>query len=242
MNLTPTAAIDNAALVQQLITTRESRHLEFKRVSGKMVGKALETVCALANTDGGTLVLGVADLKEFKGDARLFGVEENPEAVDELRRKLLTEFSPAISTVRMVAVSCRLHNGPAKGQNGHLLLMHVGRSSHVHSILNSGTFTRMEAGNRPMSAAESTELLYRRGARSASSEPVAVALDRLQTTAWKRFAEAARYPVALQTSFCALVLLKRWTAWFIRGEPPCCCFRTSQVACWRLLTAVPMCV
>ncbi|NCU67952.1 ATP-binding protein, partial [Acidovorax sp. 210-6] len=168
----------------------ESRHLEFKRVSGKMVGKALETVCALANTDGGTLVLGVADLKEFKGDARLFGVEENPEAVDELRRKLLTEFSPAISTVRMVAVSCRLHNGPAKGQNGHLLLVHVGRSSHVHSILNGGTFTRMEAGNRPMSAAESTELSYRRGARSASSEPVAVALDRLQTTAWKRFAEA----------------------------------------------------
>lgn len=190
MNLTPTAAIDNAALVQQLITMSESRHLEFKRVSGKMVGKALETVCALANTDGGTLVLGVADLKEFKGDARLFGVEENPEAVDELRRKLLTEFSPAISTVRMVAVSCRLHNGPAKGQNGHLLLVHVGRSSHVHSLLNGGTFTRMEAGNRPMSAAESTELSYRRGARSASSEPVAVALDRLQTTAWKRFAEA----------------------------------------------------
>ena len=190
MNLTPAAAIDNAALVQQLITMSESRHLEFKRVSGKMVGKALETVCALANTDGGTLVLGVADLKEFKGDARLFGVEENPEAVDELRRKLLTEFSPAISTVRMVAVSCRLHNGPAKGQSGHLLLVHVGRSSHVHSILNGGTFTRMEAGNRPMSATESTELSYRRGARSASSEPVAVALDRLQTTAWKRFAEA----------------------------------------------------
>jgi hypothetical protein len=53
---------------------------------------------------------------------------------------------------------------------------------------------------------------------------------------------AARYPVALQTSFCALVLLKRWMAWFNRGELPCCCLRTSQVVCWRLLTAVPMCV
>ena len=82
MNLTLPPAIDSAALVQQLITMSESRHLEFKRVSGKMVGKALETVCALANTDGGTLVLGLADLKEFKGDARLFGVEENPEAVE----------------------------------------------------------------------------------------------------------------------------------------------------------------
>lgn len=190
MNFTPTPAIDNVALVQQLITMSESRHIEFKRVSGKMVGKALETVCAFANTDGGTLVLGLADLKEFKGDARLFGVEENPESVDELRRKLRTEFSPAIGKVRMVPVSCRLHNGTAKGQTGHLLLVHVGRSSNVHSILNGGTFTRLEAGNRSMSAAESTELSYRRGARSASSEPVAVALDRLQTTAWKRFAEA----------------------------------------------------
>ena len=47
----------------------------------EVVGKALETICALANTDGGVLVLGVADLKDFKGSARLFGVEENAEAV-----------------------------------------------------------------------------------------------------------------------------------------------------------------
>lgn len=189
MNLAPTPAIENAALVLQLITRGESRHLEFKRVSGKMVGKALETVCAFANTDGGMLVLGVADLKEFKGDARLFGVEENPESVDEFRRKLQTEFSPAISTMRVVSVSCLLHNGAAKGQSGHLLLVDVGRSSNVHSILNGGTYTRLDAGNRSMSAAESTDLSYRRGARSASSEPVAVVLDRLQTNAWKRFAE-----------------------------------------------------
>ena len=33
-------------LVQQLLPRGESRHMEFKRVSGNMVGKALETVCA----------------------------------------------------------------------------------------------------------------------------------------------------------------------------------------------------
>ena len=69
-----------------------------------------------ANTDGGTLVLGLADLKEFKGDARLFGIEENPEAVDELQRKLLTEFLPAIETIRLRRLPYKLHNGPAKGQ------------------------------------------------------------------------------------------------------------------------------
>jgi ATP-dependent DNA helicase RecG len=43
----PAAAV--APLIQELISGRESRQLEFKRVSGKMVGKALETVCAMAN-------------------------------------------------------------------------------------------------------------------------------------------------------------------------------------------------
>lgn len=175
------------ALTQVLIGAGESRQREFKRVSGKMVGKALETVCAMANTDGGMLVLGVADLKEFQGTARLFGVEENPEAVDELLRKLGTEFQPAIETTELRRLPCALHNGLAKGTEGHLLLVLVGRSRAVHSIVNGGTYTRLEAGNRQMTAAEVTDLSYRRGVRSAASEPVPVSLDRLQTDAWRRY-------------------------------------------------------
>lgn len=131
---------------------------------------------------------GVADLKEHQGEARLFGIEENPEAVDELQRKLLTEFLPAMAPVRLRRVTCILHNGPAKGQHGHVLLVIVGRSDRVHSIVNSGTFTRLEVGNRQLSAGEVTELSYRRGERSAASEPVPVALERLQTDAWRRYA------------------------------------------------------
>lgn len=44
-----------------ILQAKESARLEFKRVSGKMVSKALETVCAFANSNGGTLVLGLAD-------------------------------------------------------------------------------------------------------------------------------------------------------------------------------------
>lgn len=190
MNLGMTPASDSATIIKQLIGLAETRQREFKRVSGKMVGKALETVCAFANTDGGTLVLGLADLKEFKGDARLFGIEENPEAVDELQRKLLTEFLPGIDTIRLHRLPCTLLNGSAKGQAGHLLLVKVGRSSGVHSIINGNTYKRLDAGNRPMSASESTALSYQRGVRSASSEPVPVTLDRLKTDAWRRFVEA----------------------------------------------------
>jgi ATP-dependent DNA helicase RecG len=179
-----------ASLVAMLIGLGESRQREFKRVSGKMVGKALETICAFANTDGGVLALGVADLKEHQGPVRLFGIEENPEAVDELLRKLGTDFQPALEKVHLRRVACPLHNGPAKGNEGHLLLVQVPRSRAVHSIVNGGTYMRLDAGNRQMTAAEVTELSYRRGVRSAASEPVPVTLDRLKTDAWHRFVTA----------------------------------------------------
>ncbi len=58
------AAVANG-LLGSLLPMGETRRLEFKRVSREMVSKALKTVCAVANTDGGLLVLGVADLKDF---------------------------------------------------------------------------------------------------------------------------------------------------------------------------------
>lgn len=177
----------SAALIKLLIGLTESRQREFKRVSGKMVGKALEALCSFSNADGGMLVLGVADLKDHQGSSRLFGVEENPEAVDDLRRKLLTEFQPPIESIRLRRVTCMVQSGTAKGRAGHVLLIQVGRSDRVHSIVNSGTFIRLDAGNRQMTAGEVTELAYRRGVRSAASELVPVALERLQTDAFKRF-------------------------------------------------------
>ena len=50
-----------APRIASLLVAHESRTLDFKRVSGKMVGKALEAICAFANTEGGILALGVAD-------------------------------------------------------------------------------------------------------------------------------------------------------------------------------------
>ncbi|MEZ5636294.1 MAG: ATP-binding protein [Burkholderiaceae bacterium] len=116
MNIVDIPPILANTLIKQLLPRGESRQLEFKRVSGKMVGKALETVCAFANTAGGMLVLGLADLKEFQGPARLFGVEENAEAVDELQRKLQTEFLPGIDGLKLRRISCVLNNGPSKDE------------------------------------------------------------------------------------------------------------------------------
>ena len=169
-----------------VLRASESSVLEFKRVSGKMVGKALETLCAFANTDGGTLVLGLADATSGSGTERVCGVEENPEAVDELRRKSATQTDPPLSNVswRRIPIT-----GIA-GRVAHLVLAHVSRSEHVHSILGGGTWMRLGASNRQMSAREITELTYRRGDRSAESDVVPVDCDLLDTQTWYRYASA----------------------------------------------------
>jgi ATP-dependent DNA helicase RecG len=139
MELHETSANAPPELVEAWLKLPETRTREFKRVSGKMVGKALESLCAFANGEGGMLVLGLGDAKEFKGQQRLFGIEENPEALDELRRKLGSEFSPPLGLVHWQKLSCTLHNGPAKGQPGHLVFVRVGKSDKVHSLVNNGT-------------------------------------------------------------------------------------------------------
>lgn len=183
IDLTPAQAEPR---IKVLLTNHESQTLEFKRVSGKMVGKALETICAFANTEGGVLALGVADEKQVAGVARFFGIQENPEALDDLVRKVRTQFHPPIEGIRFVRLPCDLRDGSA----GHLVLVQVRRSEKVHSIVDDGTWIRLAAGNREMTVTESTELSYRRGVRSAESEPVAVDWALLDTPVWAEFASA----------------------------------------------------
>lgn len=172
------------ALINALLAQPESLRFECKRVSGKMVGKALETLCAFANTHGGTLALGLEDPARAHGNDRLYGLAENPEAIDELRRKTLTHLLPAVEHVRWIQVACALRDGKA----GYVLLIAVSASAKVHSILDDGTWTRLEASNREMTATEITELAYQRGVISAESEPIAVPLELLDTDTWRHFA------------------------------------------------------
>lgn len=180
--LTPEQA---APRIVSLLAAHESKTLEFKRMGdNKVVKKLLEAICAFANTEGGVLALGVADEKQGKGNARLCGVQENPEAVDELMRKVRTQYHPPIETIRFVRLPCTLRDGSA----GQVVLVHIPQSDKVHSIVDNGTWTRGTAGNREMTAAEIAELSYRRGVRSAESEPVPVDWSLLDTPVWAEFA------------------------------------------------------
>lgn len=172
--------------IAALLAAPESRTLDFKRISSKH-GRIIETICAFANSEGGLLVIGVGDAKDLKPGAkpesRLFGIEENPEGFDDLRRHVMGRFAPPIERLHWLRLPCVLHDG----KPGHVVLLRVEKSERVHSVVGDGTWTRMDASNREMNAAEIADLHYRRGVRSAVSEPVPVALELLETDAWKRF-------------------------------------------------------
>ena len=184
IDLTPAQATDH---VTALLAAPESRTLDFKRIKGKQ-GGMYEAVCAFANTEGGLLVMGIGDTKAMKpGDkpqGRLFGIEENLEGFDDFRRELRGRFTPPITRLHWLRLPCTLHNG----QPGHVVMLRVEKSDQVHSIVGNGTWTRMDASNRELSAAEIADLAYQRGVRSAAAEVVPVHLHLLETDTWRSFA------------------------------------------------------
>ena len=183
IDLSPAQSTDR---ITALLTAQESRTLDFKRISGKQ-GRMYEAICAFANTEGGLLVMGIGDAKAMKsGDkpqSRLFGIEENLEGFDNFRTELLTRFTPAITKLHWIRVPCTLNTG----QPGHVVMLRVEKSDQVHTIVGDGTWTRLDASSRQMSAAEIADLAYQRGVKSAETLPMPVALDLLDSDVWRSY-------------------------------------------------------
>ncbi len=175
-------------LADTIVARRESLHFETKRVSNKMVARALDTICAFANTEGGIIALGVEDFDKAVGRDRLYGIEENAEAVDELQRKLRTHFDPPIDGIKLETLQVILRDGAV----GRIVLVRVPQSAAVHSILNNGTLTRLPSSNRELSAAEINDLMYRRGVVSAEGQAVDVPLAVIETDHWRTYCAARR--------------------------------------------------
>jgi len=172
--------------ITALLAAHESRTLDFKRISAKQ-SRMYEAVCAFANTEGGLLVIGIGDAKAAKPvdkpQSRLFGIEENLEGFDNFRTELLTRFTPTITKLHWMRLPCMLHNN----QPGHVVLLRVEKSDQVHTVVGNGTWARMDASNRQLSAPEIADLAYQRGVKSAETLPMPVALDVLNTDAWRSY-------------------------------------------------------
>ena len=163
--------------------------IEFKRL-GRGFDRIAESVCAFANADGGWLILGLGDPKAaragFPASDRLYGVEENPETLDQWKQLVVTRFTPPIDNLEFHTLRCTLRDD----RPGRLCLVKVEASERVHSILGGGTWIRGDASNRQLSAEEASTLSLRRGTNSAETDVLPISLALLETDAWRSFLSA----------------------------------------------------
>ncbi len=213
------------ALVEQIVAIPEGQKVETKRVAGRKLTRALETVVAFANTEGGFLVLGVEDEDKATGRDRIYGVQENPEAVDELLRLIQTRVTPTISSPTIKEIGCTLRDG----EPGSVIVLTIHKSDSVHSIVQDGTWRRMTKSNQELVAEEVTQLALERGTVTAEQRLADVDFHLLETDTWKTYAARRRLTRPIPEAMEHLGLSKRdnagnlkptWAAVLLFAEEP----------------------
>lgn len=173
-------------LVDSFLNIPEGYYFDCKRL-GKL-DRVLETVVAFANADGGTIGLGFEDPTKAENHDRLYGVQENPLALDELRRLVRSRITPEIDGLIFSEIGCKLRSG----QIGSVCFLRVPKSPSVHSIVNGGTFRRLDRSNQQLTAQQINELSFARGSISAESQCVDVDFELLETNYWRQYASTRR--------------------------------------------------
>ncbi|MET0112279.1 MAG: RNA-binding domain-containing protein [Limnospira maxima] len=170
-------------LIDRLLSFPESLRFECKRI-GK-VDKLLESVVAFANTDGGWIAIGVEDPDKGSGRDRIYGIQQHPLNWDELQRKLRSRITePDQLKWSYREIGCTLRDQ----SHGSIILLKIDRGTRVHSIVDDGTFVRLNKGNREVTATEITALSHARGLVSAESQVETVEFDLLDTDYWRAYA------------------------------------------------------
>ena len=171
---------DNKSTIQTILSIpSETRTIEFKRLGGSRndgVDRVLQSIVAMANTDGGTIVLGVDDPEKttLKGSNRIFGIEENIALYDELGRSV-RKIYPPISSIWPP----ELIETEDKKRIGLLFIPKVGDGfRHIENRV----YVRLEKGNKLLSPQEILHLAYVKGFSRADKELVEVDFSLLQTS------------------------------------------------------------
>ncbi len=178
----------NADFLDRLLAEPESEVLDFKRMAGK-TDSVIKTACAMSNGLGGIICLGVEDPGKGVGPDRLYGIDENPEALGNIKRDLVSRIVPSLEEPATLAPSvtelpCRLRDGNA----GTIVLLAIHPGGAVHSIRDGGTYRRFGCQNRQLSASEITRLSLGRGVTSDTDTPVDIPIELLDTTVWQDYA------------------------------------------------------
>jgi len=175
-------------LIDGVLGMEESYTFDCKRIR-KDLKKVLETIVAFANSDGGTVALGFEDPDKAAGRDRVFGIQENPMNWDELRRLMrsrITESNHLQTTA--TEIGCTLRDGT----NGSVVFLRIHKSVRIHSIVDDGTFRRLDKGNKELTASEINALCFQRGTISAETQLENTDFGLLDTDHWRVYADQRR--------------------------------------------------
>jgi ATP-dependent DNA helicase RecG len=170
-------------LVRRILDiTEETITLEFKRLgpvedkSDKVVAKTIETIVAMANTDGGVIIFGVDDPEKtkLKGLNRIFGIEENQENFDAIGREVQRIIPPIGDIWQPQRVK-------VEEVNKTIAILHISKAVLQFHMINHQVFVRQLKGNKKLNPQEIVKFSYAKGFEKADKELVDVDFDLLKT-------------------------------------------------------------
>ena len=150
---------EDILLKSVLDTPAESQTIEFKRLGEeKVVTKTIETIVAMANTDGGTIILGVDDPEKtkLKGLDRIFGIEENIQIFDSFGHEIPRIIPPMPNLWPPLLIDI-------KENSKRIGLIFVPKATDGFRSINNHVYVRGERGNRLLTAHEVAKFAYAKG-------------------------------------------------------------------------------
>jgi predicted HTH transcriptional regulator len=169
--------MSDASILKTLLDIpSETRTLEFKRLGEVKIEKILQSIVAMANTDGGLFVLGIDDPEKTtnKDLARVFGIEENPELFDEIGREV-KNIAPPISEIWPPVVV------PVPEKQLRIALIRIPKVVDGLRSINNKVYMRGEKGNILLTPQQVVHLSYVKGFQRADRELVHVDFSLLDT-------------------------------------------------------------
>ena len=174
-----------------LAIPEETNEIEFKRLGDAnnksgVIKKIVETIAAIANTDGGDIILGISDPEKTNGVTakRIFGIEENQDNYDSIFHQIKETMSPPITNYKIHEMS--------DGKGKTVVRIHIPKATDQFHAVTNEVWIRLKKSNRKLNPHELIDFSYAKGFKRAEEELVNIDFDLLQTKhfdAWKQSKE-----------------------------------------------------
>ena len=124
---------------------------------------------------------------------------------DELRRLMLSRITESgLLAWKPHEVGCTLRDHTI----GSVVFLRIEKSTRIHSIVDDGTFRRLDKGNKQLTAPEINELSFARGTITAESQLESVDFDLLDTDYWRAYAQQRRLTAPIAEAMLHVGLAK----------------------------------